>query len=245
MVGLRCGDDAFGNVSNVSPFAFRYICDFLTLIGGIIRAKNNCHRNFATNPSALITKSGADEIVVDKQPKLGEVQSQATFDKLELSCASKLNTVVAINQTMILTLMQQHKSKVLRYCAVSVVNVVVGLTTLAVALELLLLSPLAANIVAWLVSTFPAYLMSRYWVWQQLGTNSLKSEITPFWIIALVGLVVSSLSVVALSTITNNTIVFLIGVIAAYGIVWVAKYLILDGWLWPTHSEESPSRFVE
>lgn len=146
---------------------------------------------------------------------------------------------------MILTLVQHHKRKVLRYCAVSAVNVLVGLSTLAVALELLLLSPLAANITAWLVSTFPAYLMSRYWVWQQLGTNSIKSEIAPFWIIALVGLVVSSLSVLALSTITNNTIVFLVGVVAAYGIVWVAKYLILDGWLWPTRSEETKPEFVE
>ncbi|MCY4456901.1 MAG: GtrA family protein [Acidimicrobiaceae bacterium] len=126
-----------------------------------------------------------------------------------------------------------HRTKALRYCAVSVVNVLVGLSTLAFALEVLHFAPLTANLTSWMISTTPAYLLSRYWVWQQFGNNSVKSEIVPFWIIALVGLVLSSVSVVALASITDNTLIVLLGAVAAYGVVWVAKYLILDGLLWP------------
>ena len=143
-----------------------------------------------------------------------------------------------INRAVIAQTVREHWRKALRYCAVSAVNVVVGLSTLAFALEVLDFYPVIANLTAWMVSTFPAYLLSRYWVWQQLGASSVKSEIVPFWIIALVGLLLSSATIGVLAVITDNTIVLLLGTVVAYGIVWVAKYLVLDGLLWPKDSEQ-------
>ncbi len=132
-----------------------------------------------------------------------------------------------------------HWRKALRYCAVSAVNVVVGLSTLAFALEKLDFAPVLANLTSWMVSTGPAYLLSRYWVWQQLGANSVKSEILPFWVIAFVGLSTSSVTIALLGMITDNTPVLMLGTVVAYGVVWVAKYLVLDGLLWPKTGDES------
>lgn len=122
--------------------------------------------------------------------------------------------------------------KLLRYCGVSVVNVITGVGTLFICLEMLELQRVAANVIAWMVSTIPAYLLSRYWVWQQSGANSVKAEIAPFWILALIGLAFSSLSIWIAGFFTENSL-FLIAVnIGAYGIVWVAKYLVLDRLMW-------------
>ena len=143
-----------------------------------------------------------------------------------------------INRAVIVRTVAEHWRKALRYCAVSAVNVVVGLSTLAFALEILDFSPVVANLTAWMVSTGPAYLLSRYWVWQQLGANSVKSEIAPFWIIAGIGLALSSVTIGVLGMITDHTLILLAGTIVAYGLVWVAKYLVLDGLLWPKAGEK-------
>lgn len=144
-----------------------------------------------------------------------------------------------IDRATIAEVVREHWRKALRYCAVSAVNVVVGLSTLAYALEALDLTPAIANLTAWMVSTGPAYLLSRYWVWQQLGANSVKSEILPFWIIAFVGLTLSTGTISLLGMITDNTPVLMLSTVVAYGVVWVAKYLVLDGLLWPKAGDES------
>ena len=149
-------------------------------------------------------------------------------------------TVMAvIDRAVIAGVVRGHWRRALRYCAVSAVNVVVGLGTLAYALEALDLTPVLANLTAWVVSTGPAYLMSRYWVWQQLGANSVKSEVLPFWIIAFVGLAMSSAAIAVLGMITDNTPVLMLGTVVACGVAWVAKYLVLDGLLWPKTGVES------
>ncbi len=139
----------------------------------------------------------------------------------------------------VLRLIEQHWRKALRYCGVSVVNVGTGLSTLAVCLTVFDMMPVAANLTAWMVSTIPAYLLSRYWVWRQYGSHSMKAEILPFWILALVGLVLSSTAIGIAGALTDNTLILLAVNLTAYGIVWVAKYLVLDNLMWrhPTHAE--------
>lgn len=149
-----------------------------------------------------------------------------------------------INRATIAEVLAVHGRKALRYCAVSAVNVVVGLSTLAFALEVLDFAPMVANLTAWVVSTGPAYLLSRYWVWQQLGANSVRSEIVPFWIIAGIGLVLSTATIGVLGIITDHTLILLAGTIVAYGLVWIAKYLVLDGLLWPKSGEQPAAKVV-
>ena len=137
-----------------------------------------------------------------------------------------------VNRAVIVRTVAEHWRRALRYFAVSAVNVVVGLGTLAFTLEVLDFYPVVANLTAWMVGTGPAYLLSRYWVWQQLGASSVKAEIVPFWIIAGIGLALSSAAIGVLGMVTDQTLILLAGTIVAYGLVWVAKYLVLDGLLW-------------
>ena len=139
----------------------------------------------------------------------------------------------------LLRLLEEHWRKALRYCGVSVVNVGTGLSTLAVCLTVFDMAPVVANLTAWMVSTVPAYLLSRYWVWRQVGSHSVKAEILPFWILALVGLLFSSTAIGIAGTQTDDALILMTVNLIAYGIVWVAKYLVLDNLMWrhPAHAE--------
>lgn len=130
-------------------------------------------------------------------------------------------------------LVEDHGVKALRYCGVSVVNVVTGMGTLAVCHAVFGMAAVAANLTAWAVSTVPAYLLSRHWVWEQSGEHRVGGEILPFWLLALFGLVTSSLAVAAVASRTDATVWILTGSLGAYGFVWVVKYLVLDRLLWP------------
>ena len=136
------------------------------------------------------------------------------------------------NRATVVRVVEDHGAKFLRYCGVSVINVITGVGTLLVCLELLDMQRVVANVTAWVVSTIPAYLLSRYWVWQQRGTNSVKSEVGPFWFIALVGLGFSSFCIWRAGDLTDNSYVLSGVTFCAYGVVWVAKYLVLDRLMW-------------
>jgi hypothetical protein len=75
-------------------------------------------------------------------------------------------------------------------------------------------------------------------VWEQSGSHSVKSEIAPFWILALIGLAFSSVSVTVAGTITDSDLALLGVQLVAYGIVWVAKYLVLDQMMWSHRSAD-------
>ena len=127
----------------------------------------------------------------------------------------------------------EHGLKALRYCGVSAVNVTVGLSVLVICHAVLGWPAVGANLAAWMVGTVPAYLLSRAWVWQRSGPHRWGGEVLTFWIVALVGLGVSSLTVVVVEHFTQRTLLVVAGNLSAYGTVWVAKYLFLDRVMWP------------
>ena len=115
----------------------------------------------------------------------------------------------------------------------SVVNVTVGVGVLALCHAVLGWPAVGANLAAWMVSTVPAYLLSRAWVWQRSGPHRLAGEVLTFWVMALVGLVLSSLAVAVVEHFTERTVLVAAGNLSAYGVVWVAKYVFLDQVMWP------------
>ena len=127
----------------------------------------------------------------------------------------------------------EHGLKALRYCGTSVVNVSVGICVLTVCHAVLDWPAVGANLAAWMVSTVPAYLLSRTWVWQRSGPHRLGGEVLTFWIMALVGLGLSSLTVAIVEHFTQRTLLVAAGNLFAYGTVWVAKYVFLDRVMWP------------
>jgi putative flippase GtrA len=126
----------------------------------------------------------------------------------------------------------EHGAKALRYCGVSAVNVLTGVSTMAFFHGVLHWSGVSSNLMAWSVSTAPAYLLSRAWVWQQSGSHRLSGEVVPFWVMALAGLLLSTFVVNLVDQRTDRTSLVLVALLAAYGVVWVAKYVILDKVMW-------------
>ena len=111
---------------------------------------------------------------------------------------------------------------------VSAVNVVNHQLILQLALYLWDWSGGWANAFAAGTAAFPAYFMSRYWVWQVRGRSSLRAEVLPFWAIALAGLVVSSLTAEAADRLFAQRLMISVGSLIGYFMVWVAKFLLLD-----------------
>ena len=75
----------------------------------------------------------------------------------------------------------------MRYCGVSVINVLVGQGVLAFCLIVLEFGGVVSQIISVVISAIPAYFLSRQWVWKQDGEVSFRNEVLPFWGMALLG----------------------------------------------------------
>ena len=82
----------------------------------------------------------------------------------------------------------RHGTKLVRFGAVSAFNVLFGQTILYAAQTALGWSAVASNILSVGIGAIPAYLLSRYWVWQKRGKNHFMTEVVPFWSPCLPGL---------------------------------------------------------
>ena len=119
-------------------------------------------------------------------------------------------------------------AKLIRYSMASVVGVVLGQTLLQLFYSGLDWSAFASNLVAVTVSTGPVYLVNRYWVWKKKDKNSLHKELVPFWGMALLGLALSSLFVWWVEKRTEWAPAISAANLAGFGVIWVAKFLVLE-----------------
>lgn len=131
-------------------------------------------------------------------------------------------------------------AKLVRFGAVSAFNVLFGQVILYGAQVLAHVPPVAANVTAVCVGAAPAYLLSRYWVWEKRGKSHIMREVVPFWALAMVGFVLSTAAVWYLDTRFHpSPLVVNLTNLATFGVVWVAKYFVLDRVLFK--AEEAPA----
>ena len=116
----------------------------------------------------------------------------------------------------------------LRYVLVSVLNLVNHQVVLFLGHSVWGLSGGWANALAATVSAVPAYLLSKRWVWKSEGNYSLRDEIVPFWGIAVLGLVVSSLMAEAADRLFGSGLAVAVGSLIGYVIVWILKFVLLE-----------------
>ncbi len=121
-----------------------------------------------------------------------------------------------------------RRSTAFRYLLVSGLNVVNHQALLFLANTVWGWSGGRANVFAAVVAAVPAYLLSRRWVWQTRGNHSFRREILPFWIIAVLGLVVSTLMAELADRTFGSGLPVALGSIAGYLVVWVLKFLVLE-----------------
>jgi putative flippase GtrA len=129
-------------------------------------------------------------------------------------------------------LWQQYGARLLRYGGVTIVSTVIGLTVLAFGIFVLDWPALTANVLSVLVSTPPSYLLNRRWVWEKNGSHSVGAEVRPFWIMALLGLVVSTVIVSTVDRYTDTRIIILFAQMASFGLLWLLKFAFLEKVLW-------------
>ncbi len=142
-------------------------------------------------------------------------------------------------------MLRAYGPKLLRYTGVTCINVVNGLLLLFVFHTVLGWPGIAANAVSVTISTIPAYLLSRKWVWEQTGPNSISSEVAPFWAMALLGLVVSTLMVGWATANFDNQFVVYAANLAAFGVLWVIKFFVLEKLMWNAPGDRATETMVD
>ena len=126
--------------------------------------------------------------------------------------------------------------KWIKYSAVSVIGMTVSQICIIILTHSAHLSDVLVNFIAVAVSSVPAYLLNRAWVWGKHGKNHFTKEVLPFWAFSFAGLVFSSLMVAWIGpdlkpgepATAMDTLRVMIGNVAGFGILWVAKFFVLD-----------------
>lgn len=98
-----------------------------------------------------------------------------------------------------------------------------------------------ANAFAAMVAVIPAYLLSRYWVWEVSGPHSVKREVGPFWIIAILGLVLSTAAAEVADRIFGSDLLISAASLGGYFVVWVLKFAVLN-FLFKQSAEEQAAQ---
>ena len=116
-----------------------------------------------------------------------------------------------------------------KYVIVSILNVVNHQVLLNIANSGWGWSGGRSNLFAAVIAAVPAYLLSRFWVWEVRGPHQLRAEIIPFWGLALIGLVVSTTLAEAADRALGSGVWVAAGSLVGYFLVWLAKFVVLDG----------------
>ena len=115
-----------------------------------------------------------------------------------------------------------------RYGAVSALTVPMGQILILLFTYGFDLNGVQANVLAVTIVAIPAFFLYRRWVWSADGVISFWGEVMPFWAMAFLGLVVSTAVVAWAVQQWDSKLVVNLANIAGYGLVWVAKFLVLD-----------------
>lgn len=118
--------------------------------------------------------------------------------------------------------------RVARYLLVSIFNIVAHQSVLFVAHQVMGWPGGWANAFAAAVVSIPAYLLSRNWVWAVDGAHSLREQVAPFWIITIVGLLVSSGFAAGAESAFGSGLPVSLASLFGYFVVWVGKFFLLD-----------------
>ncbi|MHB8439260.1 MAG: GtrA family protein [Acidimicrobiales bacterium] len=130
-----------------------------------------------------------------------------------------------------------HGKKLFRYTMVSVISTAVSLGTLELVFGVFRLwSEVPSTLFANLVATVPSYYLNRSWAWGKSGRSHLWKEVLPFWVLAVIGWTLSIATSAAAHSFSVNhhfghdlrTLVVEAANIAAFGVLWIGKFLIFN-----------------
>lgn len=129
------------------------------------------------------------------------------------------------------TTIRNHAGQFVQYSGVSVVSLGVGQMLLFGLHSGAGVDAWAANTIAVSISAIPAYVLYRNVVWAKRSRSDLRSEIVPFWSMAFIGLLLSTVAVALAERWFGGAIAVNTAYVGAFGSVWVLKYVALERWL--------------
>ena len=124
-----------------------------------------------------------------------------------------------------------------RYFGVSVITTLFSIGGLALFFGVLQIGTATeCNVLVTAIATIPSYYLNRIWAWGKTGRSHLMKEVVPFWVIAFLSLVLSTIVVRAAAheahhITQSHSIVTLVVVLAnllTYTILWVAKFVFFN-----------------
>ena len=115
-----------------------------------------------------------------------------------------------------------------RFVMVSAVAVPFSQVVFVLCKEVLELNGTTSNLIAVTLACIPSYLLNRYWVWGKRGRNHFWREVFPFWAMAALGLVLSTILVWWVDQRTDVTVFLMAANLSAFGLLYVVKFLVLD-----------------
>lgn len=125
--------------------------------------------------------------------------------------------------------------KLVRYGMVSIVGVIITEVLFVGLYKVLKIDAVPSNVAAVAISAVPAYILSKRWVWGKSGKSHLMKEVVPFWAFAFAGLVLSTVFVHFVQHVTAAVIWNVLANMSGFGLLWVARFLVLDKLIWGPH----------
>jgi putative flippase GtrA len=126
-------------------------------------------------------------------------------------------------------------TKLWRYCTVSGISTVTSLVGLYLFYRVVGLSPGWANVVASCIATVPSYYLNRSWAWGKNGKSHFMKEVAPFWIIAFISLLISTVVVrfagresVSIASKDVRALILVAANFVTYGFLWVGKFILFN-----------------
>jgi putative flippase GtrA len=124
-----------------------------------------------------------------------------------------------------------------RYTMVSLISALTSLVILTITYGILRLgTEVACTLISNILAGFPSYYLNRRWVWKKGGRSHVWREVLPFRVMSITGI---GFALYCASLAHNfadahhlhhlaRTVLVVGANIAAFGILWILKFLILN-----------------
>ena len=134
------------------------------------------------------------------------------------------------------------RGKALRYVAVSLSMTVLTQILLWLFAHHLEWGFALSNVTAVTLVAIPAFMLNRSFVWKSDGVVSLRDEVLPFWSLTIAGLALSTVFAAVADGLTDRALAVNVANIAGFGVLWVAKFMVLDEYLFNPERPDRPGR---
>ena len=137
--------------------------------------------------------------------------------------------------------------KAIKYTLVSVISVGVTLVAFVVLNGLFRVDAVASNILSVTAGGIPSFWLNRAWVWRKTGKSNVFKEHLPFWVMNFTGLALSTWWVALaetwglehLDSHVLRTAVNAGANLAAFGVLWIGKFMIFNRLFHVEHAAEA------